>query len=420
MALITAGASTQSRATRPGKPVTIERCSGVYEFTKDGRGILSWPMGQYGPLLGFPSFSNFFSGSIVAKLETLMQSGHASIGSYAPDAEEQLAETLVKRFARYMTSTRIGVRFFSNGTDATQAAATLSRYANGANPKPISPTRLGIISIGYHGGSSPIFNFPPQDGGFVERKTFHCEFGEYLEKSYKLVDFGMERYSAIAVEIPSLNREWAGLETMYAISSDCRNHGLKLIMDEIVTGFRMNRVGAISYYNTPDHDDDCDPYLKADFICLGKALSTYGKISALLGPADIMNALEDKVFASYTFNDHPFGIYDAIETLRAYDALGDELYNHINSIGSALKDGLNTIFLRRGFEAGVFGHPSRTAIESQMKPEVYWEFLSRLVDNHDVLIHRPNFATMAHTMTDVERTIAAADNTLAEMGFELQ
>ena len=397
-------ASTQSRATRPGRPVEIGWASGTREVCADMRQILSWPMGQHGALLGYPSLFNPYTRELVEKLTGWMNRGVASVGAYPPECEERLAKTLVKRYQNYMTSS-LKVRFAQNGTDVTQAAVALARWATG---------RDKIVSIGYHGGSSPTFNFPPQNGGSI--KANYEAVIEIGFEEFGLTPIDVSDCAAIIVEVPPVRDETSARDTLVLIRELCTQNGCKFILDDIVTGFRYSPTGVLGYYNPIS----LQPTILADFVCLGKSLSTFGKVSALLGPADIMDALADKVFMSYTYSDHPLGILDAIETLRTYDELGNRLFLHIHGVGTTLKNGLNKVFRQRGFEAEVYGHPSRTTIESQMKPEVYWEFLSRLVDEHDVLIHRPQFAVMPHTPGDVIRSIDAVSKTLVGMGFELQ
>lgn len=397
--------STQSRGVRPGRPVQLHHCAGVYEYTTDGREILSWPMGQHGALLGYPHLESELTGDLVRKLSGQMFSGNLSLGSYAPAIEEELAELLCTRYRPYSTSD-LAVRFASNGTDVTQAAVALARHATGRNR---------ILSIGYHGGSSPVFNFPPQAGGVIAENRSAAQavaFEEYFNWRERQNDYIMSSFAAIAVEVPSSKSESHSGFVMEMISKDCQRYGAHLVLDDVVTGFRMSPAGAIQFY------EDCrfgySPF-RADFICLGKSMSTFGKVSALLGPQSIMADLADKVFMSYTYSDHPFGMFDSLETIKTYDRLGDYMYMYLDKIGTALKDGLNEVFTRRGFNAEVYGHPSRTAIDSA-EPR-YWEFLSTLVDEENVLIHRPQFSTLAHTMDDVEKTVSAVDRVLGRMGY---
>lgn len=404
---IAGSASTQSRSTRPGKPVILSHCSGAYEYTVDGREILSWPMGQFGGLLGYPSYDNFLTRPLVQRLLWNIEKGHASLGSYAPESEYRLAEKLITRFAPYMNSESLSTRFFSNGTDSTQCAIALARHITGKSK---------IVSIGYHGGSSPVFAFAPQNSGVLKQNSLvradvnFCDYFEFRQH------YDFEGVAAIIVEVPSTRTDEEVMRTLQAIDWDCREYGCKLIMDEIVTGFRMAPAGAIEYYSQQDFSEG---NLTADYICLGKALSTYGKVSALIADSDDMSELTSSVFASYTYNDHPLGFIDALLTLEAYDSHPD-LYSHINTIGTLLSDGLNHAFSLRGFPAEVYGHPSRTALEFHCKPEVANELLGRVVDEENVLLHRPQFSTLAHHSSDVDKTIHAVNNVLHRMGYELQ
>ena len=69
-------------------------------------------------------------------------------------------------------------------------------------------------------------------------------------------------------------------------------HGIPLIFDEVVTGFRFAYGGAQEYYGvTPD------------LSTFGKAMANGYPISAVVGKAEYMNVCEKKVFISSTFND---------------------------------------------------------------------------------------------------------------------
>lgn len=402
---IAGNASTQSRSTRPGRPVVLTHCSGVYEYSTDGRKILSWPCGQFGGLLGYPSNDNFLTRPLIQRLIWNMNQGIASLGSYAPDAEYQLAEKLITRFAPYMNSESLSTRFFANGTDATQAAIALARHITG---------KKKIVSIGYHGGSSPVFAFAPQNSGVLAQNSLVRADVNFLDYPEFRKHYDFEGVAAIIVEVPSLRVERDGSRILELISKDCREYNAKFIMDEIVTGFRMHEAGAIGFYNEIMSDDYM---IQVDYLTLGKALSTYGKVSALIADEDDMSELTSSVFASYTYNDHPFGFVDSLLTLEAYESND---MTHINWIGSMLKGRLSYTFESHGFPAEVYGHPSRTALEFHCKPEIANEFLGRVVDEEDVLLHRPQFSTLAHSESDVEKTISAVNNVLDRMGYELQ
>lgn len=405
-AIVVGNASTQSRGRRPGKSCRTLYCDGVYEWLEDGRKVLSWPMGQYGPLLGYPSKHNPLTAELVEFLSGNMEQGTVSLGSYAPFVEQQLADKLASIYSPYLRHKDIGVRFMSNGTDATQAAVALCRYAT---------HREWFTSIGYHGGSSPVFAFAPQNHGIIlenEECRYDIAFADAYEDDFK-------NDACVIVEAPSVEDELQAANILKHIEAMCVADDIPLIMDEIVTGFRYSPAGALEYYS-----DILGKPIQADFICLGKAMSTYGKVSALLGPLDAMEALIQYVFASYTYNDHPLGFYDALWTLDQYEKHSSRLYanpdnyptgvplNSIAYLGQYLKGGFNVLFDNHSFPAKCIGHPSRSAIVATDDSGMLDTLLSRVVDEYDVLLHRPNFTTLAHTLDDVDKTLVAVESVL--------
>ena len=442
-ATISGGGSTQSRGCRPGKPVALSYCSGVYEYSTDGRKILSWPMGQFGGLLGFPNINNPLTEKLVSGNERdgeyfsgvlphSMRNGKASLGSYPPESEQCLADKLANLYSPYLRSPDIGIRFFSNGTDATQCAVTLARYA---------AERSLFVSSGYHGGSSPVFAFKPQNEGVIPQNSeyrFEIEFGTDvfdLSHAYKEI---IENSAAVIVEVPSVEDERKAAEWLELVSDESRKSETCFILDDIVTGFRFAPAGALEYYSNVLCEGNglalrspSIPPIQADFICLGKALSTYGKVSALLGPRDAMEALSDKVFASYTFNDHPLGFVDALWTLGEYEKHADRLYDKnmltedcLWTVGTTLKSRLNYVFKEYNFPAKCIGHPARSAIVPNYddgqslgltRAEMINTLLARVVDEHDILLHRPNFVTLSHGLDHVSQTLSAVETVLKSM-----
>jgi len=406
-------ASTQSRGRRPGRPVTLSTCSDVYEYATDGRRLLSWPMGQYGPLLGFPnSYGNNLTSGLIRELKSLLSNGVASLGSYPPELEQRLADKLASIYSLYLRSPDIGIRFFSDGTSATQAAVALARHAT---------RREAFVSVGYHGGSSPVFTTPPQNGGILGANgegRFDASFGQI-----NTLEYHDDNLACVIVEVPAVENELSTAEFLKGVSDDCKRNGVPFVLDDVVTGFRFAPAGALGYYSKI-----LGKTIQADFICLGKALSTYGKVSALLGPLDIMESLADKVFASYTFNDHPLGFADALWTLGEYEKYADRLYDknglvedNLCTVGTVLKSRLNHVFKKYNFPAKCIGHPARSAIFPKYddgmsvgptREKLIRTLLSRVVDEHDVLLHMPQFVTLAHNLDHVEQTLTAVETVL--------
>ncbi len=119
-------------------------------------------------------------------------------------------------------------------------------------------------------------------------------------------------------------------------------HGIVLIFDEIVTGFRMAWGGAQERYGvTPD------------LATYGKTISGGYPLAAICGRADVMDVMNGwrpaddpkRVIASGTFNGYPVGAVAGLATLGVLErpgtyerlfALGDRITREITAMGSRL------------------------------------------------------------------------------------
>jgi hypothetical protein len=102
----------------------------------------------------------------------------------------------------------------------------------------------------------------------------------------------------------------------------------------------------------------------------------------------------------------------AAETVRWLREHAGEVYGaagHLHTIGQALKDGL----IERGVP--VVGQPERSALNFANDAD-WLAFCSAVIDQ-GVMLHRPQFPTLAHTIGDVEDTLTAVDMALAEMQY---
>ena len=191
-----------------------------------------------------------------------------------------------------------------------------------------------------------------------------------------------DRLACIIVEVPAVG-DLEATEFLQACAKACKDQGALLIFDEMVTGFRLALGGAAQYYN-----------VKPDIACYGKALSNGRGISAVVGSADVMGWLEDRVFYSNTFNGDPLNCAHLIGTLRILRRMDDELYGHIWHIGKKLKDGLNSMGLR------TIGQPAKSVVVSDQ-----WSAICKRLPLHKLVMDRPNYSCLAHTELDVKNTI---------------
>jgi glutamate-1-semialdehyde 2,1-aminomutase len=211
-----------------------------------------------------------------------------------------------------------------------------------------------------------------------------------------------------------------------ALREVTRRHGIVLIFDEIVTGFRIAWGGAQQKYGTVP-----------DLACYGKAVSGGFPLAAIAGSAEVMAVLDARsqpranvVWATNTLNGNPVC---AAAGCAALDALAQPgTYERLGAIGSRLRAGLVEAGARHGFtvqapgEDAVFGvrftarRPLRTWMDLTTADKdlgLRWslELLRR------GLLVNPNekfYISLAHSDDDVTQTLEIAEEAFATLAAQ--
>ena len=208
-----------------------------------------------------------------------------------------------------------------------------------------------------------------------------------------------------------------------ALREATRRHGIVLIFDEIVTGFRIAWGGAQQAYG-----------VVPDLACYGKAISGGFPLAAIAGSRDVMSVLDARarpraevVWATNTLNGNPVC---AAAGLAALDVLGGAgIYDHLARIGARLREGLVAAGTRHGFavqapgEDAVFGlrftarRPLRTWMDlTTADKDLGWRFAMALLARG--LLVNPNekfYLSITHTDADVDHTLEVADDAFAAL-----
>lgn len=379
------GASTNSRASRPLPAGAVRALTlsvfGAYEVVRfiyadwrtEDKTLLTWVGGQSGLLFG--------GGPYPQSIAQAIQAG-GSHGSYGHQAEYDLADELGIVFDGHLSDSDLAVRFFSNGGDACAAAVRIARSLTGQSV---------IGTQGYHGAQTDFGHQPAWAGYPYENVALHhrFEFGDVEAMRY-----AASVSSCLMIEVPA----WDSELDITAFLQECRaaadQYHIPLIFDDVVCGFRLALAGTAQRYG-----------VKPDMVCLGKAMSATGGISALIGRADMVNRLGDgRVFYSTTFGGNPDRCAVAAETVSYLRRHEPYVYDHIQKVGLALKSGL------KAHGVSVVGQPERSALD--FKNDADWLNFCSLVIEQGVMLHRPQFPTLAHTFADVDVTLAAVERAL--------
>jgi glutamate-1-semialdehyde 2,1-aminomutase len=132
--------------------------------------------------------------------------------------------------------------------------------------------------------------------------------------------------------IPPAEGYLPGLEKL------ARARGIVFILDETVTGFRIAPGGCQEHFK-----------LSPDLVTFGKALGCGLPVAALVGRAEIMNALEWGGVLHYgTHNGSRIGMHAALASLRVLTRDNNASFRHAWKISQRLCAGLTQLFRRKG------------------------------------------------------------------------
>jgi glutamate-1-semialdehyde 2,1-aminomutase len=208
-----------------------------------------------------------------------------------------------------------------------------------------------------------------------------------------------------------------------AIRAVTKKHGIVLIFDEIVTGFRIAWGGAQERYG-----------VVPDLACYGKAVSGGFPLALIAGNAEIMSVLDARsrpkaevVWATNTLNGNPVCAAAGVAALEVLSQPG--IYERLHAIGSRLRTGMVEAGRRHGFavqapgEDAVFGvrftdrKPLRTWMDlTTANKDLGWRWAIELMKRG--LLVNPNekfYISITHTDADVEQTLSVVDEAFAAL-----
>jgi glutamate-1-semialdehyde 2,1-aminomutase len=194
----------------------------------------------------------------------------------------------------------------------------------------------------------------------------------------------------------------------------CNAHGILLIFDEVITGFRVGLSGAQGYLQvTPD------------LAIFAKALATGFPISCLAGRTPVMELFgRGEVMHGGTFNSNVISCVAALATLHELES--KNVYEHLVAVGSKLMNGLRIAARHRSLPLLVqgIGPVFHTTFTEQAEIRNYRDYLNcdlpkqrrfveALMENGIRITSRGTwFLSAAHTDEDIDATIAAADRAM--------
>ena len=208
---------------------------------------------------------------------------------------------------------------------------------------------------------------------------------------------------------------------LQALREVTAEHGIPLIFDEVVTGFRFAYGGAQEYYGvTPD-------------LCtLGKIVGGGFALAAIAGRADIMKHFdrlamtdEDFIFQVGTLSGNPVAAVAGLATLEVLKRPGT--YEGVFANGRKLMDTLSELLKKYGVRAQVIGEPPLFDIIFTDQPvkdyrdtlkadtALQKRFNQALRARGIMKGESKYYVSVAHTQADIDHTIGAWEEALKEI-----
>jgi glutamate-1-semialdehyde 2,1-aminomutase len=405
--VIPGGVNSPVRACRSveGDPVFIQRAEGSRLFDVDGNAYIDY-VGSWGPMI-----LGHRHPDVVTAIRGVLERG-MSFGA-PTDLETELAEMVIEA----VPSVEM-VRMVNSGTEATMSAIRLARGFTGRD--------LLIKFDGcYHGHADTLLvaagsgvatlGIPGSPGvpeAFV-KNTISLPYND-VERVKALVSEKGDSIAAIIVEPVAGNMglvppEPGFLEALRAVTE---HHGIILIFDEVMTGFRVAYGGAQALYN-----------VIPDLTCMGKIIGGGLPVGAYGGRLDIMKnmAPEGPVYQAGTLSGNPVAMVAGIATLQALQQ--PKFYQTLEASSAMLESGLEEAIDRAGIPAvtnrvgsmmGLFftETPVRDFVAAQTSDlMLFTKYFKGMLDQGVYLApsqYEALFVSSAHNEGDIQATILAA------------
>lgn len=328
---IPAGAHTYSRSDETfssNSPRIIERCKGAYAWDVDGNKWLDYGMACRSVTVGY----NYDRISQAA----INQIYNGNTATKASKIEVDAAETICNLIPWVEM-----VKFAKNGSTVTTAAIKLARAYTG---------RKYIIRCRQHSffsyddwfiGDTVMNAGVP---GEISNLTLDFDYND-IESVRKVFDEYKGQIAALIME--PVEFEEPSNNFLQKVKDICHENGTVFILDEMITGFRWDTLGASKYYG-----------VEPDLVTYGKGMANGFSVAALGGKREIMSlgGLEhnkERVFLiSTTHGAEMSGLGAFVETVNVYKELNvtDKLWK----TGICLRDEFNAIASELGIQDRIY------------------------------------------------------------------
>ena len=415
--VLVGGVNSPVRAFRSvgGEPLIIERGSGQHLYDADGNELLDFVCSWGAMILGHanPAISEAIAGQ--ARMGT-------SFG-VTTELELELA-SLITQAIPFIGK----IRFVSSGTEATMSAVRLAR---GVTKRDLLVKFEGC----YHGHAD---SFLSQGGsglatlGIAEcpgvpealaALTLNVPYND-LHAVERVFSGQKDKIAAVIVEPIAANMGVVPPEAAFlkGLREITQKNGALLIVDEVITGFRLQNGSAQQLLG-----------VEADLTTLGKIIGGGLPVAAYGGRAELMNHVAPlgPVYQAGTLAGNPLAMRAGIAALKQLTRPG--LYDEMAHAAKKLVFGLRAALADAGIPGQVNSFGSLSTIFFASQPvknyadakrsdtKRYARFFREMLDRGIFLApsqFEAAFVSATHTPADIDRTLAAARESLQTIAAE--
>jgi glutamate-1-semialdehyde 2,1-aminomutase len=412
--LLPGGVNSPVRAFKSvgGEPFFTARADGPYLWDVEGKRYIDY-VGSWGPMVVGHNHP-----AVREAVERAVKDG-LSFGTPCA-AEVTMAETIVSLIPSVDM-----VRMVNSGTEATMSAIRLARGATGRS-------KIAKFEGCYHGhgdsflvkaGSGALTFGVPTSPGVPKAAadlTLTLPYNDVAAAEAMFASQGDE-IAALIIEPVAGNMNCIPPNEGYlqALRALCTKHGVLLIFDEVMTGFRVALGGAQAYYG-----------ITPDLTCFGKIIGGGMPVGAYGGRRDLMEQIAPAgpIYQAGTLSGNPVAMAAGLAMLQLIQAPG--FHDELAASTVSLTDGILAAAKKAGVPfsvnrvGGMFGlfftDDTVTSYDQATKADVaaFNRFFHGMLEKGVYLApsaFEAGFISSAHGAEQRDETIAAAADVFATL-----
>lgn len=412
--LMPGGVNSPVRAFRAvgGNPLFIAKAKGSKIYDVDGNKYIDYVL-SWGPLILGHAYP-----TVVKALKKAVERG-TSYG--APTRLEIELATMIKKAFPSIEM----LRMVNSGTEATMSAIRVARGFTRRN-------KVVKFEGTYHGhvdgllvsaGSGATTFGVPDSLGVPESyvaETIVLPFNN-IEAFKKTIDEHWRDIACVIVEpvVGNMGLILPKQGFLETLREETLKHGIVLIFDEVMTGFRVSLGGAQQFYG-----------VKPDLTCLGKVIGGGLPVGAYGGKREIMELVAPSgvVYQAGTLSGNPLAMTAGIETLKVL--MKPKTYRKLEETARALEEGLidaakrakleikfyraGTMFCTYFTNVEVVDAETARTSDREKYSKFFWSMLKKGIYLAPSQFEAA-FLSLSHSEKDIEKTVKAAYKAFKEL-----